>query len=323
MDLSKNTDGEVWPYPQSWSPDGKWIITTGNKNESPAMWMISTSGRKSIPVHLEHDTVYNTTPTWSPDGDKLAYFSENRTLWVVPFSSDTGQPTGSAIEIADSVDGYSWSPDGRKIAFTTRKSGNADIWVSSVKGDKAVQLTNKAEDEIYPRWLPDSEKIAYVVKEKGLWVIPAAGGEPKQITEEGSGDAWSYSWSADAKKVAFFAKPYISIIDVANGEVRHIVDTEKLGVGWIFCVRWSPDGKNLAFLSSWSYSKHNLWVVPATGGSPTKLATNDIGEKNWWLYWSPDGKRISYSSDAYVKLRTGAIWEADVSELLSGGERER
>ena len=53
-----------------------------------------------------------------------------------------------------------------------------------------------------------------------------------------------------------------------------------------------------------------------------KLTTDDAGAK-YSLFWSPDGKRISYSSDAYVKLRTGAIWEADVSELLSGGERER
>jgi len=52
------------------------------------------------------------------------------------------------------------------------------------------------------------------------------------------------------------------------------------------------------------------------------LATDDTGGK-YWLYWSPDGKRISYNSDGYVKLRTAAIWEADVSELLSGMEKEQ
>ena len=324
MDLSEDVDGEVWPYYQSWSPDGKWIITTGSKSKSSAMWMFSTSRKKSIQVHLEHVTeeLYYPNPTWSPDGDKLAYLSNNRSLWVVPFSSDTGQPTGSAIEIADNVDGYSWSPDGRKIAFTTRKNGNADLWVGSVIDGKTVQLTDGAEDEINRQWLPNGEKIAYEVKEKGIWVIPAAGGEPKQITEETDGEAWS--WSPDAKKIVFFAKPYISIIDVANGEVKHIVDTEELGAGDIIGICWSPDGRNLAFLSSWSagYPPNDLWVVPATGGALTKLATDDAGGK-YSLYWSPDGKRISYSSDGYVKLRTAAIWEADVSELLKGAEREQ
>jgi len=239
MDLSKNIDCRVEPYYQSWSPDGKWIITTGSKNKKgkflgngPAIWMVSTSGKKSIPVHLEHVTeeeYYFPTPTWSPDGDKLAYLSKNRSLWVVPFSPDTGQPKGLPTKIADDVDNIddTWSPDGRKMAFTNRKNGNADIWVSLVKGDKAVQLTNKVEDEMNPQWSPDGEKIAYEVEEEGLWVIPATGGEPKQITEEG--EAWSYSWSPDSKKIAFFAKPYISIIDVANGQVKHIVGTEKLG----------------------------------------------------------------------------------------------
>ena len=328
MDLSKNIDCRVAPYYQSWSTDGKWIITTGSKNKKgkflgngPAIWMVSTSGKKSIPVHLEHVTeeeYYFPTPTWSPDGDKLAYLSKNRSLWVVPFSPDTGQPKGLPTKIADDVDNIddTWSPDGRKIVFTTRKNGNADIWVSSVKGDKAVQLTNKTEDEMNPQWSPDGEKIAYEVEEKGLWVIPATGGEPKQITEEG--EAWSYSWSPDAKKIAFFAKPYISIIDVTNGQVKHIVGTEKLGavLPWgIYFIRWSPDGRNLAFLSSGT-----LWVIPATGGLPMKLATDDTGAK-YSLFWSPDGKRISYCSDAFVKLRTGAIWEADFEEFVKKASR--
>ena len=330
MDLSKNVDGEVYPYYQSWSPDGKWIITAGPKNEKlgngPAIWMVSTSGKKSIPVHLEHVTeeeFYYPNATWSPDGDKLAYLSKNGILWVVPFSPDTGQPKGLPTKIADDVDKWgiddTWSPDGRKIAFTTRKSGNVDIWVGSVIDGKTVQLTDGPEDEMNPRWSADGEKIAYVVKEKGYWVIPAAGGEPKQIAEEAFFDGEACSWSPDAKKIAFADKAHISIIDVTNGEVKHIVDTEKLGAGDIFSIRWSPDGKNLAFLSA-GYAKYDLWVVPAIGGSPTKLATDDPGWK-YWLYWSPDGKKLSYNSDKYVKLRTGAIWEADFEEIVKKASR--
>ena len=53
-----------------------------------------------------------------------------------------------------------------------------------------------------------------------------------------------------------------------------------------------------------------------------ELAAGDPGEK-WFLYWSPDGKWLSYDSYGYVKVRPeGAIWEADVSGLLSAGVKE-
>jgi len=106
-------------------------------------------------------------------------------------------------------------------------------------------------------------------------------------------------------------------MNVGDGEVKHIVDTEKSGVEGIFCVRWSPDGKNIAFFFAGQFA---LWVVPATGGSPTKLATDDTGGK-YWLYWSPDSKRISYNSDTTVRLRTAAIWEADSEEIMKQASR--
>ncbi len=50
---------------------------------------------------------------------------------------------------------------------------------------------------------------------------------------------------------------------------------------------------------------------------------DDPGAK-YYLWWSPDGKWISYQSDGFVKTRPEReMWEADVSELLSAGESEQ
>jgi len=46
-----------------------------------------------------------------------------------------------------------------------------------------------------------------------------------------------------------------------------------------------------------------------------------MGDLKYSLFWSPDGKRISYCSDAHVKLRTGAIWEADFEEIVKKASR--
>ena len=60
-------------------------------------------------------------------------------------------------------------------------------------------------------------------------------------------------------------------------------------------------------------------MIPAAGGDPLELAKDDPGDK-YYTSWSPDGRKLSYGSDGYARVRTGSIWEADVAELLSKTE---
>jgi Tol biopolymer transport system component len=166
-------------------------------------------------------------------------------------------------------------------------------------------------------------QVRHSDKERILIVIPASGSEDTILLDiplVGSGN--TYEWSADSKDlIVLQSGGVLSAISIADGKFRQILDLKGLSMD-TFC--WSPDRQELAF-TTWieAEGKHQIFVVPADGGKLTELATDDSGEK-YRLYWSPDGKWISYNSDGNIKTRPGGeIWEADVSELLSGAEKEK
>ncbi|HEX4487077.1 MAG TPA: prolyl oligopeptidase family serine peptidase, partial [Terriglobales bacterium] len=80
-----------------------------------------------------------------------------------------------------------------------------------------------------------------------------------------------------------------------NAQVEKSLTIEKLfmtrNVG---STTWSPDGKQIAFISNIS-GRNNLWVVPSTGGWPTQLTISD--QRQSAPTWSPDGKWIAFQSD--------------------------
>jgi len=313
-------------WTQKWSPDGKFIITLDGEIED--LWIVPTDG--GTPAKLEVETEpeiwkYTFRP-FSPDLRKLAFLTEDRSLWVVPSSIEERRVTGPAVKIAEKFNQVQvgWSPDSKRIAFSSLKGGNADIWTASVEGGELRRLTNEPERETISgwsdrsAWSPDGKMIVYE-RAKALWVVPASGGKPREIVKE----AFEPSWSPDGKKIGFLKRDFsfISIVTLATGEVRRIVDLQALNMvgpearsSRCWGLVWSPDGKRLSFITM-RRGISRLWVAPVAGDKPIELARADPDK--WYQYWSPDGKKLSYNSDREVRVRMGAIWEVDVREFLS------
>ncbi len=323
----------IGAWEQSWSPDGKMVIVKGRDSDgNPAFWGIPLAGGDALPLRLD---VSVDGEQWlmslSPDCKK-AFFAVNadgdaKDLWVVPVSLEDGRTTGPAIKIFSAWDAktaynitFSWSPDGTKIALIH----GYDVWIASTEGDDPVQVETE-EAEFTPIWSPDGNMIAHRVyyseNEKAFRVLSVSDGKITNILEtpRGPDKRIKYTWSPDSKEVAIRSKGVISAISVADGSSRLIADPKRLGTTDFWEIQWSPDGQNLALLMDHS----QIAVVPVKGGEITRLAADDSGEK-YFLYWSPDGKWLSYNSDQAVKTRPeGAIWEADLSELLNGEESGR
>ncbi|MCW3090570.1 MAG: peptidase prolyl oligopeptidase active site protein [Ferruginibacter sp.] len=228
-------------------------------------------------------------------------------------------------------------------ADSVRDKRNSDIWMTSLDGEQNVQLTSSEESEHMPRWSPDGKYISFLATRNGdkveqIWLLDRRGGEAKKITAI-KGDLDEYTWSPDEKKIAMCIKDE-DFSDTAKSKTKapYVMDRYHFKQdrdGWIgnrhthlyvFDIRtkktdtltrgnfdegspaWSPDGKQLAFVSNRSADpdkneNEDIWIMNASAGAPLKQLTQWPGrDRNPW--WSPDGKWIAYTSSSSNLLFT-------------------
>ncbi|MDR3749775.1 MAG: S9 family peptidase [Acidobacteriota bacterium] len=126
-----------------------------------------------------------------------------------------------------------------------------------------------------------------------------------------------------------FAQPTLTppqaITDPTKLQSKTVTDMQNFSIEKLYMTRsvggttWSPDGKQIAFISNLS-GRNNIWLVPATGGWPMQLTISD--QRQAQPAWSPDGTCIAYMSDHdgneqwdifLVSPRTGDVVNLTVS----------
>jgi Tol biopolymer transport system component len=165
-------DGSFEGYP-CWSPDGQWIAFTDEPAEEAfhAIFLIPAQGGEIRQLSVESDSVGGGAIAFSPDGERIAFFS-NGTIKTVPVQG--GEPEVLLNEVRSSWHSdLAWSPDGEEIAYSI---GGA-IWVASVDGSQRAELrTSLPENAKHGdfSWSPDGERIAFVTLiggEAEFWLI--------------------------------------------------------------------------------------------------------------------------------------------------------
>ncbi len=144
------------------------------------------------------------SPSWSPDGRKLAYVSferGNSSIYVQDIST-------GARELLTSFRGInsapSFSPDGRRLALSLSRSGNPEIYVMDLGSKQLTQLTNHFGIDTEPTWAADGNSV-YFTSDRGgrpqIYQVSSSGGSASRVTFQGNYNAKA-TVSFDGKKIA-------------------------------------------------------------------------------------------------------------------------
>ena len=209
--------------------------------------------------------------------------------------------------------GASLSPDERAMAFSSDRSGRFEVYVrrAGPKGSER-QITSDGQQNIEPSWSPDGTVIAYhSVARHGVWVVPASGGAPRQLTPFGSRPVWSPDGhrlafrSTEPNDLAWFdwggaGESTIFTVD-ADGSHLHQVTTARNPEGQHADPSWSPDGKRLVFASLGPMGAraaiNTLWTVDVVSGALQRIpGGNLLGQASPVI--APNGRTVYFSAMA-------------------------
>jgi hypothetical protein len=220
---------------------GVWFRFGRDASGPPAVPLVRNAVQVTSTLDVE------SYPSWSPDGDRLAYQSHESAYW---------------------------------------RLGNHDIWVVQLGSGEPRNLTKDSPaNDRRPSWSPDGREIAFYSDrggEWGVWIMPALGGNPRKVLSlpgplNLGNQSWSApQWAADGTRLFVLANE-------ASGNVMIEVRLDTLGHSrielpvpesprrWDLSVR--PDGQRFAYLEAGGGNPDltRFWTIAASGGDPVPL----------------------------------------------------
>ncbi|TPW10017.1 MAG: putative S9 family peptidase, partial [bacterium] len=322
------------------SPDGERMVFVrkhvGTKNDYVLdLWMAPADGGN--PARFT-SSGKDSHPRWSPDGERIAFLSGREKgrpqIWTIPAAG------GEATKLTDFPEGtlasFRWSPDGRMMAVSFREQ-DPDWTEAAGKNRTENGLTDPPR--VLDDWWYRLDGDGYFNAQRfHLYVVDAATGRHRKLYDQDTMGNFSYDWSPDSRELAVTSnRAPRAMVEPWRDEVLRIhVGTRKIRVvpnlpeGPKTSVRWSPDGRTLAYAGregragQWDAENCELFVAsPVTGGARSltgrtdhclavaTLADTAEAAFDPQLFWTPDSRRIV--------IRLGWHGEGHVASVARSG----
>ncbi|QHW29742.1 transporter [Paenibacillus rhizovicinus] len=246
----------------NWTSDGKRLIY----NSQGRLYGFDLETGDSIVIESGYANQCNNDHVLSPDNSRVAvshHTYEDGESRIYTFPLQGGEPTLVTPMAPSYLHG--WSPDGSTLAYCAERNGEYDIYTIPVNGGLETQLTDAAGLNDGPEYSPDGKHIWFNSVRTGLmqvWRMNADGGDQVQMTIDESNN-WFPHVSPDGESVAYIAyrkddvapgdhppnkHVEIRILSASGGNSRTLVELFG-GQGTLNVNSWSPDNKQLAFVS--------------------------------------------------------------------------
>ena len=292
------------------SPDGEWVVyrrmgfDVMKDNAWGNLWMIRTDG--SDHHKLTSSEVSESSPQWSPNGDRIVYTSstdEGSEIYVYWVDS---AKQAKLTQLPFGPSSLTWSPDGQYLAFSMNVEAKAPVIAKMPPKPKGAKWAEapRITDRVYH----EADGRGYI--DPGfnhIFTIPAQGGAPRQIT---SGD-WHHrgtlSWAPDGSKIYFsgnrsedweydFRNSEIYSVDVESGDIVALTDRDGPDYG----PQVSPDGKHIAYIGiedkRQAYQVRKLHLMNPDG-SDARSISDALDRTVSDIRWDAKGQGLYFNYD--------------------------
>ena len=270
-------------YSPTYSADGQKVVLERFSGESEEdfdqdIWVMDADG--SNPQQVTSSAAYDHSPSFFPEGDKIAFIRDSRRNGTDIFTINLD---GTGLEkITDSAAIYeetlAVSPEGSKIAFS-RYNRSSDILVMNSDGTDPQNLTRTGRvDEFGPNWSPDAQKIAFTSYRFNFVVEGGASAEGRE----------AFAPEALEREARASEEPEedmeVSVMDADGGNRQDLTS----GPAFNDYPAFSPDGSRIAFTRMTFDNrsvKSDLFVMRADGTRKRQLT--DTRAFEWGPDWQP------------------------------------
>lgn len=246
------------------------------------VWVANADG--SSATQLTASPGLDRSPSWSPDGTKIAFASERNGLSEIFVMNADGSGARQVTFNAARDRTNAWTTDGTQIVYDKEFS---EVYVVSADGSGSER---KVADGSMPGMWPYGNRVAFTGQPGGLVTMNLDGSERRQVTETGQAD-FGADWSPGGTDLVF-TRP--------SGEDRDIYRIHENGIGLARLTNtpnrsevgpvWSPDGTRIAFLgcpNPLQSSDCGIYISNRDGSGETRVPGLSASFAEGALDWQP------------------------------------